>query len=50
MNTASISYNSTYGNGFPPSLAAIGNMVTAVPVTVGTTGQRKSGRGRRVLS
>jgi type IV pilus assembly protein PilA len=93
INTASISYNSTYGNGFPPSLAAIGNngsttitctnaelidtvltsgtksgytfvltkgqtqvnssasscaagygysdgyMVTAVPVTVGTTGQ-----------
>ena len=25
INTASISYNSTYGNGFPPSLAAIGN-------------------------
>jgi type IV pilus assembly protein PilA len=96
MNTASISYNSTYGNGFPPGMAAIGNngttsisctngefidtvltggtksgytfilnhglaanilnstssscsggygysdgyMVTAVPVTVGTTGQR----------
>jgi type IV pilus assembly protein PilA len=93
INTASISYNSTYGNGFPPSIAAIGNngtttitctnaelidtvltsgtksgytfvltkgqvqvnssassctagygysdgyMVTAVPVTVGTTGQ-----------
>ena len=96
MNTAAISYNSTYGNGFPPSMASIGNngtttisctnaglidtvltsgtksgytfqlktglaanqlnstssscagnygysdgyMVTAVPVTVGTTGQR----------
>ena len=96
MNTAAISYNSTYGNGFPPSMNAIGNdgtttisctnaelvdtvltggtksgytfilshglaanvlnstssscsggygysdgyMVTAVPVTVGTTGQR----------
>ncbi len=93
INTASISYNSTYGNGFPPTLGAIGNngtttvtctnaelidtvlssgtkqgytfklsagtsqvnssssscsagyghndgyMVTAVPVTVGTTGQ-----------
>jgi type IV pilus assembly protein PilA len=93
INTASISYNSTYGNGFPPSMGAIGNngtttitctnaelidsvlssktksgytfilspgatqvnssasscaagygysdgyMVTAVPVTVGTTGQ-----------
>jgi type IV pilus assembly protein PilA len=93
INTASISYNSTYGNGFPPSLGAIGNngtttitctnaelidqvlstgtkqgytfvlthgltqvnstasscssglgyadgyMITAVPVTVGTTGQ-----------
>ena len=24
MNTASITYNSTYGNGFPPSLTAIG--------------------------
>ena len=96
MNTAAISYNSTYGNGFPGTIAAIGNngttsisctnaelldsvltsgtksgytfqlkpglganqlnstssscaggygysdgyMVTAVPVTVGTTGQR----------
>src|SRR5579863_10166409 len=94
MNTAAISYNSTYGNGFPPAITAIGNngtttisctnaelidtvltgrtksgytftlshglaanvltssscsggygysdgyMVTAVPVTVGTTGQR----------
>ena len=94
MNTAAISYNSTYGNGFPPSIGAIGNngttsisctnaelidtvltaapraatrfrcsrapstlnssssscvtdlgysdgyMVTAVPVSVGTTGQR----------
>ena len=93
INTAAISYNSTYGNGFPPSLKAIGNdgtttisctnaelvdtvltsgtksgytfilskgsthvnssasscsagygysdgyMITAVPVTVGTTGQ-----------
>jgi prepilin-type N-terminal cleavage/methylation domain-containing protein len=93
INTAAISYNSTYGNGFPPSMGAIGNngtttitctnaelidtvltsktksgytfiispgttqvnssasscaagygysdgyMVTAVPVTVGTTGQ-----------
>ena len=25
INTAAISYNSTYGNGFPPSMAAIGN-------------------------
>jgi type IV pilus assembly protein PilA len=25
INTAAISYDSTYGNGFPPSLAAIGN-------------------------
>jgi type IV pilus assembly protein PilA len=25
INTAAISYNSTYGNGFPPSIAAIGN-------------------------
>jgi type IV pilus assembly protein PilA len=25
INTASISYNSTYGNGFPPTMAAIGN-------------------------
>ncbi|MGD1210949.1 MAG: prepilin-type N-terminal cleavage/methylation domain-containing protein [Candidatus Acidiferrales bacterium] len=24
MNTAAITYNSTYGNGFPPTLAAIG--------------------------
>ena len=94
MNTAAVSYNSTYGNGFPPTLAAIGNngttvisctnaelidsvltggtksgytfqlapgqsqlnstssscaggygysdgyMITAVPITVGTTGQR----------
>jgi type IV pilus assembly protein PilA len=93
INTAAISYNSTYGNGFPPTIGAIGNdgtttisctnaglidtvltsgtksgytfllsagksqvnssasscsagygyadgyMVTAVPVTVGTTGQ-----------
>jgi type IV pilus assembly protein PilA len=93
INTAAISYNSTYGNGFPPSIAAIGTglstsitctnaqlidtvltsgtksgytfvlskgltqvnssasscsagygysdgyMVTAIPVTVGTTGQ-----------
>jgi type IV pilus assembly protein PilA len=29
MNTASIEYNSTYGNGYPPTLTAIG--------TVGTT-------------
>ncbi len=25
IDTASMNYNSTYGNGFPPSLAAIGN-------------------------
>jgi type IV pilus assembly protein PilA len=25
MNTAATSYNSTYGNGFPPGMAAIGN-------------------------
>jgi len=24
MNTAAITYNSTYGNGYPPSLAAVG--------------------------
>ena len=29
MNTAAITYNSTYGNGFPPSLAAIGTTGTA---------------------
>src|ERR1700723_2286394 len=29
MNTASITYNSTYGNGFPPSLAAVGTTGTA---------------------
>jgi len=96
MNTAAVSYSSTYGNGFPPSLASIGTngsttvsctsaglidpvlssgtksgytfqlhpglaanqlnsassscsagygysdgyMITAVPITVGTTGQR----------
>ena len=28
MNTAAITYNSTYGNGFPPSLAAIGTTGT----------------------
>lgn len=25
INTASVTYNSSYGNGFPPSLSAIGN-------------------------
>ena len=29
MNTAAITYSSTYGNGFPPSLAAIGTTGTA---------------------
>jgi type IV pilus assembly protein PilA len=29
MNTAAITYNSTYGNGFPPSLAAMGTTGTA---------------------
>ena len=29
MNTAAITYNSTYGNGFPPSLAAVGTTGTA---------------------
>jgi len=29
MNTASITYNSTYSNGFPPSLAAVGTTGTA---------------------
>jgi type IV pilus assembly protein PilA len=28
MNTAAITYNSTYGNGFPPSLSAIGTTGT----------------------
>ena len=28
LNTASITYNSTYGNGFPPSLTAIGTTGT----------------------
>jgi type IV pilus assembly protein PilA len=28
MNTASVTYNSTYGNGFPPSLSAIGTTGT----------------------
>ncbi len=29
MNTAAITYSSTYGNGFPPTLAAIGTTGTA---------------------
>src|SRR5277367_3433053 len=29
INTAAISYNSTYGNGFPPSLSAVGTTGTA---------------------
>src|SRR6202051_2642233 len=29
MNTAASTYNSTYGNGFPPSLAAVGTTGTA---------------------
>jgi prepilin-type N-terminal cleavage/methylation domain-containing protein len=29
INTASITYNSTYGNGYPPSLAAVGTTGTA---------------------
>lgn len=29
MNTASVTYNSTYGNGFPPSLSAVGTTGTA---------------------
>jgi prepilin-type N-terminal cleavage/methylation domain-containing protein len=34
MNTAAISYNSTYGNGFPPTMAAIGtNTSNAVSCT-----------------
>jgi type IV pilus assembly protein PilA len=33
INTASISYNSTYGNGFPPSLAAIGTLTGNTSVT-----------------
>lgn len=28
MNTASVTYNSTYGNGFPPSLATLGGTGT----------------------
>ena len=28
MNTAAITYSSTYGNGFPPSLASIGTTGT----------------------
>ena len=33
MNTAAISYSSTYGNGFPPSLTAIGTGSGAVSCT-----------------
>jgi len=33
INTASITYNSTYGNGFPPSLAAIGTTGAAPSCT-----------------
>src|ERR1017187_10920460 len=33
MNTAAITYNSTYGNGFPPSLAQIGTTGTTVSCT-----------------
>jgi type IV pilus assembly protein PilA len=33
INTAAISYNSTYGNGFPPTLAAIGTASGAVSCT-----------------
>ena len=33
MTTASITYNSTYGNGFPPSLTAIGTSTGAVSCT-----------------
>ena len=33
VNTAAITYNSTYGNGFPPSLAAIGTSTGAVSCT-----------------
>jgi prepilin-type N-terminal cleavage/methylation domain-containing protein len=31
ITTASVTYNSTWGNGFPPSLAAIGGVPSAVP-------------------
>src|SRR5271155_5655228 len=50
MNTASISYNSTYGNGFPPGMGAIGNNgTTSISCTNGEfidtvlTGGTKSG-------
>ena len=33
LNTASITYNSTYGNGFPPSLTAVGTSAGAVSCT-----------------
>ena len=33
MNTAAITYSSTYGNGFPPSLTAIGTSTGAVSCT-----------------
>ena len=34
MNTAAITYSSTYGNGFPPTLAAIGTTGTGVATCV----------------
>jgi type IV pilus assembly protein PilA len=50
MNGAAVSYHSTYGNGFPPSLSAIGNdRTTTVSCTNGElfdtvlTGGTKSG-------
>ena len=33
LNTAAITYNSTYGNGFPPSLTAVGTSTGAVSCT-----------------
>jgi type IV pilus assembly protein PilA len=50
MNTAAVSYNSTWGNGYPPSMAAMGNNgTTSISCTNGEfidvvlTGGTKSG-------
>jgi type IV pilus assembly protein PilA len=50
MNTAAVSYNSTWGNGYPPTLAAMGNNGTtsisctnAELIDVVLTGGTKSG-------
>src|ERR1700746_1083132 len=50
LNTAAISYNSMYANGFPPSMAAIGsngtttvNCTNAALIDAALTGGNKSG-------